>query len=323
MKKIELHEMVSKLKELAEKLGKTPTLKEFEASGVSRRQIDKFKYSEIVRAAGFEPNKYSHTTDPVEVIVRPPKILIFDLEVSTKIVHTYQMYDVNHSPDHVIQDFYILSFAAKWYGSDEVIYMDVRNAKPKNNDLSLLKRLHDLLDEADFAVGHNMKSFDMKTIKARFIQCDLPPIREIPVIDTLLIARKHFKFTSNKLSELAKYLKCKNEKDSHGEFPGISLFTEAMKGNKKAFESMEHYCKMDVVVTEQIFVKLAPWEKSINFQAFYHEAVCSCGNKQFYKNGLKYQKSGIFQIYRCSSCQKTFIDRSNLMDKDIRKTLLN
>jgi uncharacterized protein YprB with RNaseH-like and TPR domain len=322
MDKVTFHDLVQSLKNLAKELGRTPTLLEF-ANIHSRRQIDKFKYSKIVSAAGLEPNKYSQSTDPVEVVIRPPKILVFDLEVSTKIVHTYQMYDVNHSPDHVIQDFYILSFAAKWIGSDEVIYMDIRNARPKNNDLSLLKKLHALIDEADFVVGHNMGRFDLPTIKSRFIMNDLPPVRDVPVIDTLRIARKHFKFTSNKLSELAKYLKCKNEKDSHSEFPGISLFTEAMKGNKRAFESMEHYCKMDVVVTEQIFHKLAPWEKTINFQSFYQEAVCSCGNKQFYKNGLKYQRSGIFQIWRCSVCQKTFIDKHNHLNKDIKKGLLS
>jgi hypothetical protein len=317
MEKVTFHDLVVKLKELSQELGRTPSLREFTGRGISRRQIDKYKYSKIVEGAGLVPNKSAQQTDPVEVIIKPPKILIFDLEVSTKIVHTYNLYDANISPSQIIKDFYILSYAAKFLDEDTVYYMDCRYSV--GDDLQVLEGIHHLIEQSDYVVGHNMAAFDLKTIKARFIQSGLAPLKDIGVIDTLKIARRHFKFSSNKLGELAKYLKCDVMKDEHSEFPGIKLFTEAMAGNQKAWEALEHYNKFDILVTEQVYRKLAPWEKSINFQAHYQKLKCSCNSEEFFKNGIKYTRNGAFQVWRCKSCSKSFVDKNNVIDKDIRK----
>jgi len=315
--KLTEHDLVASLKKLADELGRTPTIREF--SGVhSRRQIDKYGHNNLVRMAGLQTNKSAHDTDPVEVITTPPRILIFDLEVSTKIVHTYQMWDTNISPSQVIDDFYILAYSAKFVGEDTIHYMDTRYS-PKC-DLVALEGLSHLINQATHLCGHNLQRFDLPTLRARMIQRGVAPIPELPVIDTLKIAKRLFKFTSNKLSELAKYLGCDEQKDTHSDFPGITLFTEAMAGNMAAFEAMEKYCKQDSVVTEKILAKLAPWEPNLNFQSNYQRVVCSCGNEKFFKNGLKYTRSGAFQILRCDKCQKCFVDKSNLIDKDVRKT---
>jgi hypothetical protein len=320
MSKVTFHDLVVKLKELAKELGKTPTLIEFTGSGVSKRQIDKYKYSKIVDAAGLEQNPSPYTSDPVQVIIRPPKILIFDIETSSIVAHVWGLYDQNVSLNQIEQDWYILSFAAKWYKSDEMFYWDQRKAKPRNDDKKILTEIHKLLDEADYVCGHNIAKFDLKKLNARFILHGLPPVKPFEVIDTLKIARKHFAFTSNKLEHLARYLKCELEKSSHSEFSGMELWTETMKGNKKAFEAMEEYNKTDVKVTEMVFEKLLPWEPSIKFQSNFWEAVCSCGSKSFFKSGIKYNRSGAFQIYRCRDCQKCFVDKSNVIDKDVRKS---
>ena len=318
MPKKTIHELVSNLKKLsAEMGGKTPTVIEFVSSGESKRQIQNYKYSEIVKLAGLEANTHSQKTDPVEIRITPPKILVFDLEVSTKIVHTYQMWDTNISPNCIIEDFYILAFSAKFVGEDTVHYLDTRYS-PKC-DLHILEALSHLINEATHLCGHNLKRFDLPTLRARMIQRGVAPIPELPVIDTLSIAKRLFKFSSNKLSELAKYLDCDVLKDDHSKFPGISLFTESMNGNMEAFQAMEHYCKTDSIVTEKILTKLMPWEPAINFQSNYQKVICSCGGDKFYRNGMKYTRSGAFQINRCSACSKCYVDKSNLIDKDLRK----
>ena len=320
MSKVTFHDLVVKLKELANELGKTPTQIEFQASGVSNRQIQKYKYSKIVEAAGLDANPSPHTSDPVEVIIRPPKILIFDIETSSILAHVWGLYDQNVSLNQIDQDWYVLSFAAKWYKSDEIFYWDQRKAKPRNNDSKILENVHKLLNEADYVCGHNIAKFDLKKLNARFILYGLPPVKPFEIIDTLRIARKHFAFTSNKLEHLAKYLKCELQKSSHSEFSGMELWTETMKGNVKAFETMRDYNITDVKVTELVLEKLLPWEPSIRFQSNFWEATCSCGSKSFFKNGLKYNRNGAFQIYRCSECQKCFTDKTNMVDKDARKT---
>lgn len=71
---MELHELVAKLKALAHKLGKTPTSREFIASGISGRQIHKYKFSEILKASGLSEERSSNTIEPE---IRPPRILVF------------------------------------------------------------------------------------------------------------------------------------------------------------------------------------------------------------------------------------------------------
>ncbi len=314
---MELHELVARLKALAHEKNKTPTVREFVASGISKRQIQKYKYSEIVRAAGLEPNKHAQSTDPVGPVIRPPRILFFDIETAPITGYTWGIYE--QSVIKVLQNWFVLSYAAKFNNDDRFFYLDQRFANPIEDDFQLLCGVHHLLSECDILVGHNSQKFDIKKLNARFIKHDLPPVNHFQHIDTLKIARKHFAFTSNKLADLAKFLDCDVQKSTHAKFPGFSMWDECMKGNQEAFQEMEDYNKMDVEVLIAVYNKLAKWEPTINFQSFYYSPTCSCGNTKFYKDGFKYTRQGKFQVRRCSVCSKTFTEKTNLIDKDLRK----
>ena len=314
---MELHELVTKLKALASELNKTPTLREFVDSGISKRQIQKHKYSEIVRAAGLEPNKHAQSTDPIEPVIRPPRILFFDIETAPITGYTWGTYE--QSVIKILKDWFVLSYAAKFQGEDKHYYLDQRFANPIEDDFQLLCGIHHLISEADIIVTHNGDKFDRKKLNARFIKYDLPPLNHYQSIDTLKIARRHFSFTSNKLADLAVYLNCDIHKSTHAKFPGFSMWDEMMKGNIEAFEECEVYNKTDVDVLIEVYRKLAKWESSINFQSFYYAPTCVCGNTKFYKDGFKYTRQGKFQVRRCSECSKTFVEKTNQIDKDLRQ----
>jgi uncharacterized protein YprB with RNaseH-like and TPR domain len=314
---MELHELVSRLKKLAHELGRTPTVVQFVASGISKRQINKHKYSEICKAAGLEVNKHAQSTDPVEPVIRPPRILFFDIETAPIKGYTWGTYE--QSVIKVIEDWFVLSYAAKFRDDDRFFYLDQRYAKPIEDDFQLLCGIHHLLSECDITVSHNGIKFDHKKLNARFIKHGLPPLNHYTQIDTLKIARKHFAFTSNKLADLAKFLNCDIHKSTHAKFPGFSMWDECLKGNMEAFEEMQAYNQTDVDVLIQVFNKLAPWDSTINYQSFHYVPTCSCGNTKFYKDGFKYSRQGKFQVRRCSECSKTFVEKNNLIDKDLRK----
>lgn len=316
---MDIHELVKKIKVLANELQRTPTLKEFEISGVSKRTILKFGYNEIVKAAGLEPNKRSNEEPPRNVIIRPPRVLFFDIETSAIVAKVWGLFDQNIGLSQIQEDWYVLSYAAKWLGDDRMFYMDQRFQLPLNNDFMLLEGIHYLLSEADYICGHNVTRFDMKKLNARFIKHDLPPLKPLIHIDTLKIAKRHFAFTSNKLEHLAKYLECKNLKSSHGKFSGMELWNETMKGNEEAFREMEEYNKMDVIVLEEVYHKLIKYEPSINFQANYQEKICTCGSKEFKKNGFRYTKTGVFQLFLCARCGKHSTAKENWIENDLRK----
>lgn len=314
---MDAHLLVSKLKELAREKERTPTLLEFVASGVSKRQIQKHKYSELCKMAGLEVNKHAAITEPIEIEVRPPKILFFDIETAPITGYTWGTYE--QSVIKVIKDWFVLSYAARFDGDERFFYLDQRYANPIEDDFQLLCGIHHLLSEADMVVGHNSARFDHRKLNARFIKHGLAPLHHYQIVDTLKIARKHFAFTSNKLADLAVFLGCDLQKSAHAKFPGFTMWDEMLKGNLESFIECEEYNKRDVDVLIQVFKKLAPWEPSLNLQSFYQKPTCICGSQKFYKNGHKYSKQGKFQIYSCAQCAKSFIGKENLIDKDLRK----
>lgn len=314
-----LHKLVSALIRLSKELNKTPSIREFIASGQSKRQILKYKYSNLCRLAGLEPNDFNKASK-LHFLKSKPKILIFDLEVAPAIVYSYNFRDAYIDPNSIIQMPYILSYSAKFYGEDKIYYEDTKN-NPRD-DSKLLKSLSKLINEADYLVGHNLKRFDMPMTKGRLILQEMKPVIESIIFDTFKIAYKHFKLPFYKLSELAKYLNCEHQKLTHSNFPGLSLFIEADKGNPEAFKEMRDYCQTDVLVTEEVFTKLMPWEKQINFMAQEQEIKCSCGSYNFSRDGIRRTKAGAYQLFVCKKCGKTFSEKQNLISTTIRKEIL-
>lgn len=312
---MDIHSLVVKYKDAERDLGKKPNRDEFiKYSGVSDWALRKITYNEIVKAAGSAPEEKK---DIPESVTRAPRVLFFDIETAPITGYTWGTYE--QSVIKILQDWFVLSYAAKFKDDDRFFYLDQRYSTPIDDDLQLLCGIHHLLSETDILVGHNSMRFDTRKLNARFIKHGLAPLNHFTQIDTLKIARRHFAFTSNKLADLAKFLGCDIQKSTHAKFPGFSMWDECLKSNPAAFEEMESYNKTDVDVLIAVFNKLAPWEPSINFQAFYQQPVCHCGNKDFAKDGHRFSKQGKFQIYRCKECRKTFTGKENLIDKDIRK----
>lgn len=323
MGKLDDHEIVAALKRIAKELdGKTPTLREFLAkSKISRRQIDKYGYNRLVEMAGLTPNFDPFKRHAIEA--RPPKVLFLDIETSAIVAHTWGLFDQNVGLNQIIQDWFVMSWAAKWADSDDVIYEDIRKTvKKKDPDKKILQGIHKLISEADIVVTHNGDSFDMKKLNARFIKFGMPPVSPYRSVDTLKICRRYFKFTSNKLEYVAQYLGCEVQKSKHSKFAGHELWKECMAGNLDAFLELEGYNVLDTRVLELVYKKLIPYDNSLSFSAFHQVNTCVCGSRVFKKDGFKYTARGAFQRYACHGCGKIHIDRSNLLDKDVRKELM-
>jgi hypothetical protein len=234
-------------------------------SGYSRTEISKL-YAEKFFKNGWtrSPDSIKHG---IEVYCQHidkdvPKVLYIDIETKPAKAFVWGQWENNVSLDMLIEDGGIISFCAKWAGDNKIIYMDQRG-KEKNlfNDKVMMKKLWQLLDEADIVCAHNGNRFDIPKINARFIANDLGSPSSFKKIDTLLLARSNFSFFSNKLAHLSS-LFAKTKKDEHKEFPGFSLWDQCLKGNKKAWISMEKYNKKDVIALEEVFLKIARYVKN-------------------------------------------------------------
>src|ERR1035437_9383877 len=259
------------------------------------------------------------------VPVKGPKVLIFDIETAPIIAHCWSLWENNVGLNQIVADWYVLSWSAKWLHdpATKVMYDDQRNEKNIEDDKRLLKGIWNLLDEADVVVTQNGKKFDQKKLNARFIMNGMQPTSSFKHIDTCLIAKKHFGFTSNKLEYMSDKLCVKYKKLKHKEFPGHELWTECLKGNPKAWAAMKTYNKYDVLSLEELYHILIPWDNSINFNLYHDEVdhVCKCGSTTFARNGFYYTSAGKYQKHKCKQCGAEIRDKLNLFSKKKRDSL--
>lgn len=256
--------------------------------------------------------------------VTKPRILLLDIETKPIIAHVWSLWENNVGLNQIEKDWSILSWSAKWLGEDEIFYQDLRDSDNIDDDSELLKGIWKLLDEADIAVGHNIKSFDDKKLSARFIENKFRPPSSYRIEDTKILAQARFGFPSNKLEYLTNKLCLKNKKLSHAKFPGHMLWTECMKGNLEAWKEMEEYNKVDVLALEELYMILKPWDKkgcNVNVYHDSEETFCTCGSIDFAKNGFAYTNTGKFQKYTCKKCGAEIKGRENLLSKEKRKSL--
>ena len=254
-----------------------------------------------------------------------PKVLIFDIETSPILAHVWGLWDQNVGLNQIKSDWHVLSWAAKWLGDSpkKIMYMDQRNNKNIEDDTKILEGIWNLLDEADVVITQNGKSFDVKKLNARFIMAGLQPPSSYKHIDTKVIASSKFGFTSKKLEYMTDKLCVKYKKLPHKKFAGFSLWTACLAGNKAAWKEMEKYNKYDVLSLEELYMKMMPWDNSINFDVYRNNDtnICKCGSKEFVKRGFFYSSVGKYQRYRCSKCGFETRSRENLLTKEKRKSL--
>lgn len=253
-----------------------------------------------------------------------PKTLLFDIETSPILAYVWRLWDQNVALNQIHTDWHVLSWSAKWLGdpAHKTMYMDQRNAKNIENDKAILKSLWKLLDEADIVITQNGRSFDQKKLNARFVIHGFQPPSSFKHIDTKVLAQKHFGFTSNKLEYMTDKLCKKYKKLKHTKFAGFEMWRQCLAGNLAAWKEMEKYNKYDVLSLEELYTKLVPWD-NVNFSVYSpgKKPVCSCGSKEFKKQGWYYTGTGKYQRYRCKKCGSETRDKTNEIPKETRANL--
>ena len=237
------------------------------------------------------------------------RILTLDIETSPIMAKVWDLWKQNVSLNQIEDDWYIMSYSAKWLGETDVMYEDCRDSI--GEDVELLASLHRLLDEADIVIAHNGDRFDIPKINARFIMNGFLPPSPYKTIDTVKVAKRTFKFTSNKLAYLTDKL-TEDKKLDHAKFAGMSLWNECMKGNVEAWEEMKAYNEMDVISLEELYLKLRPWMPNHPSVTTYEERevlteddplYCpKCGSHHVQKRGKYHTNKGVYQRYRCNGC---------------------
>lgn len=238
-----------------------------------------------------------------------PKILALDIETAPMEVYIWGLGKQFVSENQINKDWSILCWAAKWLDkpNSNLMSQSLKGAKNPRNDLPILRRIYNLINSADILVTQNGKSFDLKKLNARFIIHGFKPVMKVRHIDTLVINRKHFGFTSNKLGYLSKTLNLNYKKLEQKEFVGLESWKECLKGNRRAWREMELYNKYDVLALEALYKKVYPWDSGINFNVYNSKNhICACGSKEVINFGYRYTNTGKYQRHKCKNCGAEF-----------------
>jgi len=233
-----------------------------------------------------------------------PRILLFDIETQANKIYAWGKYEQNAIA--YAQHWYMISFAWKWLDEKQV-YVKALPDYPKlyksdpTNDNNLVNDLWKLFDEADVVMGHNAKKFDVKKTNARFIKHEMKPPSPYQVIDTRDVAKRYFRFDSNKLDDLGDYLGI-GRKINTG---GFDLWLGCEAGDKKSWDKMKKYNKQDIVLLEKVYRRMLPHmnnHPNIALLTGNLRGCPNCGSLHIHQKGERVTRTTVYHRYQCQQC---------------------
>lgn len=234
------------------------------------------------------------------------RILLLDIETAPNVAYVWGLFKENVPIQRLISSGYVLSWAAKWYGQDKIMFDSIQY-KPA---VDMLRDIHALLDESDVVVHYNGSNFDIPTLNKEFVINRFAPPSPYYQVDLLKVVRNQFRFPSNKLDYVTQALGL-TKKIKH---IGWELWVRCMNNDPEAWEMMEEYNVGDIPPLEDLYNVLRPWIKNHPNHALYQDdkIICpTCGSKHFHKRGTLTTRAGIYERYNCQDCGTWFRGNKN------------
>ncbi len=248
-----------------------------------------------------------------------PKILIYDIEVSPILIWAFSEWDANALK--VEQYSFMFCFSYKWYGEKDIrnvslIDFPVRYKSDPTDDKDVVIELHRLMSEADIVVAHNANRFDNRVAMARFVVHELGPPAPYKTVDTLQVARRYTKFSSNALDKLAQQLNIgRKTLKRYGD-----LWYGCYTGNMVKWRDMIKYNNMDVRVLERMYKRYLPYitnHPNLSVISQKPHTCTNCGGIHIIRKGYRTTNRLVYARYKCTTCGHWMSDR--LAEKDTEK----
>lgn len=241
-----------------------------------------------------------------------PKILLIDIETSPNVAHVWGLFKQNVGINQLMDSSRTMCLAWKWYGENKINFIKERSPEKNQN---VVDKAWELLDEADIIIHYNGKKFDIPTLNKEFILNHYAPPSPYKQVDLLSVAKKQFRFPSNKLDYVAKALGYTG-KVAH---EGHELWVRCMAGDKSAWSKMKEYNTHDVILLEEVYDRMLPWITNHPNMALYTnptEPTCpNCGGTHLQKRGQQHTNVMSYQRYQCNDCGTWVRGRYNVTDK--------
>lgn len=239
------------------------------------------------------------------MVTASPRIAYLDIETAPILATIWELHEANAV--WVERDTYMLCFSVLWAGEKRVKTYALPDyqgyKKNKHDDSKLVGDLNKVLNSADIVIAHNGDNFDLKKIRSRLIVHKYKPPAPFKTVDTLKLARRTFKFDSNKLDNLGRYLGCGRKIPN----TGASLWRGCVEGDPKSWKRMKAYNAQDVYLLERVYHKLRSWSDHIDLRLYDGSKGCpTCLSTNVIRQGSRINRTRRYQRLQCQSCGSWF-----------------
>lgn len=225
------------------------------------------------------------------------KILLLDIETSPNLAWVWGLWKRNVAINQIKESGSVLCYAAKWLGQPKVFFDSVK----KSGEWAMLESAHRLVSEADAIVHYNGRQFDIPTLNREWLRHGFEPPAPHRDIDLLEVAKRRFRFASNKLDYVSQYLGI----GSKAEHSGFDMWRGCMAGDRESWKLMERYNKQDIELLESVYNRMLGWiDRHPSHGAMAGEMVCpKCGSGDIKARGFAYTQAHKYQRYQCKACK--------------------
>lgn len=234
------------------------------------------------------------------------RVLLWDIETSFNLVLTFDLNSENYIPyKNILQERHIICVSYKWLGEKTIHTISIMDDKKRfkkdiHDDFYVVSEFRKMLEQADAQIGHYLSRFDVPMLNARLAFHGLNPVPKIATIDTKFVASKNFKFNSNRLDYLARFLGYKGKMENPS-----NLWIKCWEGDKTAIEHMAKYNRQDIDINEYVYNRLSPFMKNnpLNMNMFKAGARCpNCGSEHIQSRGYNLTRTARYKRFQCLDC---------------------
>jgi hypothetical protein len=255
------------------------------------------------------------------------KILVLDVETQRAIVETFSIWRPFIHIDRVIKPTRLLCFAAKWRGSDEIIFKHAWDDDNPESYTRMLQAAYDLLNEADIVVTWNGDRFDIQWFESELGRLELGRPAPYKSLDLIKINKRWFK--GGQMSMKLDWSSRQWLKDQKLPHSGTDLWHDIRYGTRAerraAQKTMKEYNIQDVNLTERLLERYLPYATGINL-ALYEDNddgklhCTKCFSTNLKRDGVKLYRTTAFsyQMHRCKDCGATSRGKRSKLTTELR-----
>lgn len=230
--------------------------------------------------------------------------LFWDIETSPNIAYTFDVGRKRYiSPQNIKEERSIICICYKWEGESKVHSLTWDN---NHNDRKMIEKFIEVSEKADELVAHNGDHFDVRYFNGRALINGITHNPAWTSVDTLKIARKHFRLNSNALDYIANILF-----DQKKMTVSFDLWKDTMNGSSTALAKMVRYCKKDVILLQKVYEELqkyAPAKTHVGVLNGNDRWSCpKCGSDSVFSNGHRATSAGLRKYqFKCKECYAAY-----------------